>query len=80
MALNKLVRLLNLSGTIQWAHAIEHLLAVTVPTLAVFSSIFPNSNFFFRHLHGDLNLDEIKNALRLLSVNGETNLMNLIML
>ena len=32
----------------------------------------------FRHLHGDLNLDEIKNALRLLSVNGETNLMNLI--
>ena len=35
---------------------------------------------FFRHLHGDLNLDEIKNALRLLSVNGETNLMNLIRL
>ena len=34
----------------------------------------------FRHLHGDLNLDEIKNALRLLSVNGETNLMNLIRL
>ena len=29
---------------------------------------------------GDLNLDEIKNALRLLSVNGETNLMNLIVL
>ena len=28
----------------------------------------------------DLNLDEIKNALRLLSVNGETNLMNLIRL
>jgi len=49
-------------------------------TKAVFSSIFPNSKFFFRHLHGDLNLDEIKNALRLLSVNGETNLMNLIML
>ena len=33
-----------------------------------------------RHLHGDLNLDEIKNTLRLLSVNGETNLMNLIRL
>ena len=31
----------------------------------------------FRHMHGDLNLDEIKNALRLLSVNGETNLMNI---
>ena len=36
--------------------------------------------FFFRHLHGDLNLDKIKNALRLLSVNGKTNLMNLIRL
>ena len=35
---------------------------------------------FFRHLHGDLNLGEIKNALRLLFVNGETNLMNLIRL
>ena len=35
---------------------------------------------FFRHLHGDLNLDEIKNVLRLLSVNGETNLMNIIRL
>ena len=35
---------------------------------------------FFRHLHGDLNLDEIKNVLRLLPVNGETNLMNLIRL
>ena len=34
----------------------------------------------FRHLYGDLNLDKIKNVLRLLSVNGETNLMNLIML
>ena len=32
---------------------------------------------FFRHLHGDLNLNEIKNALRLLSVNRETNLMNI---
>ena len=31
-------------------------------------------------MHGDLNLNEIKNALRLLSVNGETNLMNLIRL
>ena len=45
---------------------------------AGFSSKNQNSNFFFRHLHGDLNLDEIKNALQLLSVNGETNLMNLI--
>ena len=45
---------------------------------AVFGSQNPNSKFFFRHLHGDLNLDKIKNALRLLSVNGETNLMNLI--
>jgi hypothetical protein len=34
----------------------------------------------FSALHGDLNLDEIKNALRLLSVNGETNLINLIRL
>ena len=35
---------------------------------------FPKSKFqiFFRHLHGDLNLDEIKNALRLLPVNRET--------
>jgi len=47
---------------------------------AVFGSQNPNSKFFFRHLHGDLNLDKIKNALRLLSVNGETNLMNLIRL
>ena len=36
--------------------------------------------FFFRRLHVDLNLDEIKNALRLLSVIGETNLINLIRL
>ena len=28
--------------------------------------------------NGDLNIDEIKNALRLLPVNRETNLMNLI--
>ena len=39
MALNKLVRLLNLSGTIQWAHAIEHLLAVTVPTLSSYRMV-----------------------------------------
>ena len=45
---------------------------------AVFSSQIQNSNFFFRHLHGDLNLDEIKNALHSLPVNRETNLMNLI--
>jgi len=49
-------------------------------TNAVFSYKNQNSKKKFRHLHGDLNLDEIKNALRLLSVNGETNLMNLIML
>ena len=45
---------------------------------AVFSYKNQNSKKNFRHLHGDLNLDEIKNALRLLFVNGETNLMNLI--
>ena len=49
-------------------------------SFAVFGCKIPNSKIFFRHLHGDLNLDEIKNALRLLSVNGETNLMNLIRL
>ena len=49
-------------------------------TEPVFSYKILNSKFFFRHLYGDLNLDEIKNALRLLSVNGETNLMNLIRL
>ena len=38
----------------------------------VFSFKNQNSKKNFRHLHGDLNLDEIKNALRLLSVNGET--------
>ena len=37
-----------------------------------------NSKKKIRHLHGDLNLDEIKNTLRLLSVNSETNLMSLI--
>ena len=42
-------------------------------SVAIFKKIF-------RHLYGDLNLDEIKKTLRLLSVNGETNLMNLIML
>ena len=47
---------------------------------AVFGFKNPNSKKKFRYLHGDLNLDEIKNALRLLSVNGETNLMNLIRL
>ena len=43
---------------------------------------FQNSKFQKknRHPHGDLNLDEIKNALRLLFVNGETNLMNLVRL
>ena len=51
-----------------------------VQIYAVFGYKNQNSKFFFRHLHRDLNLDEIKNALRLLSVNGETNLMNLIRL
>ena len=46
----------------------------------VFGCKLQNSKKKFRHLHGDLNLDEIKNALRLLYVNGETNLMNLIRL
>ena len=46
----------------------------------VFSYKIQNSKKKFRHLHGELNLDEIKNALRLLSVNGETNLINLIRL
>ena len=46
----------------------------------VFGCKIPNSKKNFLHLHGVLNLDEIKNALRLLSVNGETNLMNLIRL
>ena len=47
-------------------------------TCAVFSCKNQNSKKNFRHLHGDLNLDETKNALRLLPVNRETNLMNLI--
>ena len=51
-----------------------------VSTQPVFGYKIQNSKKNFRHLHGDLNLDEIKNALQLLSVNGETNLMNLIRL
>ena len=47
-------------------------------TNAVFSSIIQSSKKNFRHLYGDLNLDEIKNALHSLSVNRETNLMSLI--
>ena len=47
---------------------------------ALFSSKVSNSKKNFRHLHEELNLDEIKNALRLLSVNGETNIINLIRL
>ena len=49
-------------------------------TYAVFSSKNQNSKKKFGHLYRDLNLDEIKNALRLLSVNCEANLMNLIKL
>ena len=45
---------------------------------AVFGFINQNSKKNFRHLHVELNLDEIKNALRLLPVNRETNLINLI--
>jgi len=47
---------------------------------AMFGYKIQNSKKKFRHLHVDLNLDEIKNALQLLSVNDETNLMNLIRL
>jgi len=47
---------------------------------AVFSYKNQNSKKKFRHMHRDLNLDEIKNALRLLPVNREMNLMNLIKL
>ena len=36
-----------------------------------------NSKKKIRHLRIDLNLDKIKNTLRLLSVNGEMNLMRL---
>ena len=49
----------------------------TLPTPCLVPK-FKVPNFFFRHLHGDLNLDKIKNALHSLSVNRETNLMNLI--
>ena len=48
--------------------------AVTKP---VFGCKISNSKKKFRHLLGDLNLEEIKNALRLLSVNAETNLIML---
>ena len=44
----------------------------------LFSCIIQNFKKKFRHLYGDLNLDEIKNALHSLSVNHETNLINLI--
>ena len=46
------------------------------PAKPVFSSKIQNSKKKIRHLHGDLNLDEIKNVLHNLSVNRETNLMN----
>ena len=44
----------------------------------LFSCKVQNFKKKIRHLHGDLNLDEIKNALHSLPVNRETNLMNLI--
>ena len=44
----------------------------------LFSCKIQNSKKKFRHLHGELNLDEIKNALHNLPVNRETNLMSLI--
>jgi len=47
-------------------------------TISLFSCKVQNFKKKFRHLHRDLNLDEIKNALYSLSVNRETNLMNLI--
>ena len=49
-------------------------------TQATFGFKIPNSKKNFHHLHGDLNLDEIKNTLQLLSVNGEMNLIDLIRL
>ena len=60
--------------------SIKYKLNVSGQFRPVFSSKIQNSKKKFRHLHEDLNLDEIKNALRLLSVNGATNLMNLIRL
>ena len=45
---------------------------------AVFSSQIQSAKKIFRHLYGDLNLDEIKYALHSLTVNRETNLTNLI--
>ena len=45
----------------------------------LFSCKVQNSKKKFQHLHGKLNLDEIKNALHSLPVNRKTNLMNLIM-
>ena len=49
-------------------------------TKSPFSCKNQNSKIFFRHLHlhGDLNLDEIKNAFHSLSINREKNLINLI--
>ena len=35
----------------------------TVAAYAVFCYKIPNSKFFSRHLHGDLNLDEIKKRI-----------------
>ena len=70
------------SSCVRWCPVASHLgLGLSLPSLwVVFSYKILNFNFFFRHLHRNLNLDEIKNILRLLSVNGETNLMNLIRL
>jgi len=45
---------------------------------SLFSCIIQKFLKKFRHLHVDINLDEIKNTLHSLSVNCETNLMNLI--
>ena len=61
-------------------HHASMAMLLSLLTSAVFSSQIQSSKNFFRHLHGDLNLDEIKNALHSLSVNRETNLMNLIRL
>ena len=49
-------------------------------TNPLFSCKVQNSKKKFWHLYGDLNLDEIKNAMHNLTVNCETNLMNLIRL
>ena len=63
-------------GDLHFGNAIT--VAFMTQARVLFSCIIQNFNFFSRHQHEDLNLDEIKNALHSLPVNRETNLMNLI--